>query len=56
MVPWAGLAGEVAFIASQGLPIKNGPDLERIHQSHDYQTPDEIYYANNVDEPLAIAA
>jgi hypothetical protein len=25
-------------------------------QSHDYQTPDEIYYANNVDEPLAIAA
>jgi putative transposase len=28
----------------------------RIHQSHEYQTPDEIYYATNVGEPLAIAA
>jgi putative transposase len=28
----------------------------RIHQSHEYQTPDEIYYATNADEPLAIAA
>jgi putative transposase len=28
----------------------------RIHQSHDYQTPDEIYYATEVSEPLAIAA
>jgi len=28
----------------------------RIHQSHDYKTPDEIYYATNADEPLAIAA
>ncbi len=28
----------------------------RIHQSHDYQTPDEIYYATDVGEPLAIAA
>jgi putative transposase len=29
---------------------------ERIHQSHEYQTPDEIYYATNGSEPLAIAA
>jgi putative transposase len=29
---------------------------ERIHQSHEYQTPDEIYYATNASEPLAIAA
>src|SRR5271157_2805267 len=28
----------------------------RIHQSHDYQTPDEIYYATNAGKPLAIAA
>jgi len=28
----------------------------RIHQSHEYQTPDEIYYATNAGEPLAIAA
>ena len=28
----------------------------RIHQSHDYQTPDEIYYATDAGEPLAIAA
>lgn len=28
----------------------------RIHQSHDYQTPDEIYYAATAGEPLAIAA
>lgn len=28
----------------------------RIHQSHDYQTPDEIYCASNASEPLAIAA
>ncbi len=28
----------------------------RIHQSHEYQTPDEIYYATDVGEPLAIAA
>jgi len=28
----------------------------RIHQSHEYQTPDEIYYATNADEPLAIPA
>jgi hypothetical protein len=28
----------------------------RIHQSHDYQTPDEIYYATRAGEPLAIAA
>jgi putative transposase len=28
----------------------------RIHQSHEYQTPDEIYYATRVGEPLAIAA
>ena len=29
---------------------------ERIHQSHEYQTPDEIYFANTVGEPLAMAA
>jgi putative transposase len=28
----------------------------RIHQSHEYQTPDEIYYATNVGGPLAITA
>jgi putative transposase len=28
----------------------------RIHQSHEYQTPDEIYYATDAGEPLAIAA
>jgi hypothetical protein len=28
----------------------------RIHQSHEYQTPDQIYYASNAGEPLAIAA
>jgi transposase InsO family protein len=28
----------------------------RIHQSHDYQTPDEIYCVSTVTEPLAIAA
>jgi len=28
----------------------------RIHQSHEYQTPDEIYYATTAGEPLAIAA
>jgi putative transposase len=28
----------------------------RIHQSHEYQTPDEIYYATDPGEPLAIAA
>jgi putative transposase len=28
----------------------------RIHQSHDCQTPDEIYYAADAGEPLAIAA
>jgi putative transposase len=28
----------------------------RIHQSHDYQTPDEIYYATNVGAPMAMAA
>jgi putative transposase len=28
----------------------------RIHQSHEYQTPDEIYYATNAGESLAIAA
>ena len=28
----------------------------RIHQSHEYQTPDEIYYATGVGEALAIAA
>jgi putative transposase len=29
---------------------------ERLHQSHEYQTPDEIYFATVADEPLAIAA
>jgi hypothetical protein len=28
----------------------------RIRQSHDYQRPEEIDYANDVGEPLAIAA
>ena len=28
----------------------------RIHQSHEYQTPDEIYYATDAAESLAIAA
>lgn len=28
----------------------------RIHQSREYQTPDEIYYATNAGEPLAFAA
>jgi putative transposase len=28
----------------------------RIHQSHEYQTPDEIYYATDAGEPLATAA
>ena len=28
----------------------------RIHQSHDYQTPDKIYYATNLGAPMAIAA
>jgi putative transposase len=31
-------------------------NCRRIHQSHEYKTPDEIYYATNVGEPLAIAA
>ena len=29
---------------------------ERIHQSHEYQTPDEIYFATGAGEPLAMAA
>jgi hypothetical protein len=29
---------------------------ERLHQSHEYQTPDEMYFATTADEPLAIAA
>lgn len=29
---------------------------ERIHQSHEYQTPDEVYFATTVGEPLAMAA
>jgi putative transposase len=29
---------------------------ERIHQSHEYQTPDEIYFATAAGEPLAMAA
>jgi len=29
---------------------------ERIHQSHEYRTPDEIYFATVASEPLAIAA
>jgi putative transposase len=29
---------------------------ERIHQSHEYQTPDEIYGATAAGEPLAMAA
>ncbi len=28
----------------------------RIHQSHEYQTPDEIYYVARAGEPFAIAA
>jgi hypothetical protein len=28
----------------------------RIHQSHDYQTSDEIYYTTNASKPMAIAA
>ena len=28
----------------------------RLHQSHDYQTPDEIYYGTADGESLAIAA
>jgi putative transposase len=28
----------------------------RMHQSHEYQTPDEIYYTTTASEPLAIAA
>jgi hypothetical protein len=31
-------------------------NLRRIHQSHDYRTSDEIYYAANANEPLAISA
>jgi putative transposase len=29
---------------------------ERLHQSHEYQPPDEIYFATIASEPLAIAA
>jgi putative transposase len=29
---------------------------ERLHQSHEYQTPDEIYFATAAVEPLAMAA
>lgn len=29
---------------------------ERIHQSHEYKTPDEIYFATAAGEPLAMAA
>ena len=28
----------------------------RIHQSHEYRTPDEVYYAADASEPLAVAA
>jgi hypothetical protein len=28
----------------------------RIHQSHGYQTPDEIYYTTNASKPMTIAA
>jgi putative transposase len=29
---------------------------ERLHQSHEYRTPDEIYFATTAGEPLAMAA
>ena len=28
----------------------------RLHQAHDYRTPDEVYYATSLTVPLAIAA
>jgi putative transposase len=31
-------------------------NCRRLHQSHEYQTPDDIYYATKVGEPLASAA
>lgn len=31
-------------------------NCRRLHQSHEYQTPDEVYYATNTGTPLAIAA
>ena len=31
-------------------------NCRRLHQSHEYQTPDEVYYAAKTGEPMAIAA
>jgi putative transposase len=31
-------------------------NCRRLHQSHEYQTPDEVYYATKTSEPMAIAA
>jgi putative transposase len=31
-------------------------NCRRLHQSHEYQTPDEVYYATKTDTPMAIAA
>ena len=38
---------------TRNLEFRNG---RRIHQSHEYQTSDEMYYATSANEPLAIAA
>jgi len=38
------------------LPNRLLYNRRRIHQSHDYQTPDEIYYPTNVDASMAMAA
>jgi hypothetical protein len=37
-------------------PIKaRGSPAKRIHQSHDYETPDEIYYITDAGDLPAIA-
>jgi putative transposase len=61
---WRSLKYEDIYLRA----YENGRDLQagltryfdfynrrRIHQSHDYQTPDEIYYTTNASKPTAIA-
>jgi hypothetical protein len=41
---------------THGCAFTDTQSLIATEPSHEYQTPDEIYYATNAGEPLAIAA
>jgi putative transposase len=54
--PFYGARRLAKQLEREGYEVGRLYNRRRIHQSHDYQTPDEIYYTTDASKPMTIAA